>query len=217
MENFELLLTLLTIFGSFMSLLGVPQLFGRTWKDVFARLFHGGISWKEVEKLTSNIVSQMNNDKPDLIIGVGRGGIISVGLLCSTLTNDGSFESGIRQSKTITIETVNTFQKPDRKRPQLKGRVVSFPLIYEVQPIDFDLSVWKNKSILVIIGETITGQTLSSMKKQIDDLCKSGGYCINVKFATLAMHDTRHNTINSIEIDYIGKKYERKIKMPWKN
>ena len=214
MNNLELLFTIL---GTIMSVLGVPQLFGKSWGDVLARLFRGGISWKEVEKLTSNIVFQMKNDKPDLIIGVGRGGIISAGLLCSTLTNDGSFESGNVQSKTITIETVNTIKKPVVSSPQLKERKVTYPLIYEVKQIDFDLSIWNNKSILVIIGETITGRTLTSMKEQIDEICNSKGYRIDVKFATLAIHDTKHNIINNIKIDYIGEKYNRKIIMPWKH
>ena len=213
MDNIELLLTIL---GTFMSVLCVPQLFGRTWSDVFASLFHSGISWKKVETLTSKIVTQMKDDgpefKPDLIIGVGRGGIISAGLLCSTLINDG------RQSKTIRIETVNTIRKENDSisRINSKKREVSHTFYYEVQKIDFDLSVWNDKCILVVIGETITGQTLSSMKKQIGDICKKNSWSINVKFATLALHDTRHNNTSSFEINYIGRKYKRKIKMPWK-
>lgn len=214
MNNLELLLT---IIGTFLSVLGVPQLFGKSWKDAFAKLLNGGISWKEVEKLTSSIISQMKEDnvQPDLIIGVGRGGIISAGLLCSTLTNDDGLASQDSQSRNITIETVNTVKKPLAINPQFNGNRVTLPWIYEVQKIDFDLSAWKNKSVLVVIGETITGRTLSSIKKQIEDLCVSGDYSIDVKFATLVLHDTRHYVVD-IDINYIGEEYKRQIMMPWK-
>lgn len=224
MDNLDFLFT---VIGTILSVLSVPQLFGQTWNNVLVKLFRGGISWKEVEKLTSNVLSQMkNDDQPDLIIGVGRGGIISAGLLCSALTNDGTLASQNSQSKNITIETVNTIRKPLVSSPQLKGRVVSYPLLYEVQKIDFSLKAWEGKSILVVIGETVTGKTLLSMKEKIKEKiveeCKVKGLKdlnINVKYATLALHDTRHNNSvdKSIQIDYIGDKYKRHIIMPWKH
>lgn len=210
----------LSIIGTLLAILGIPQIFGLLWKDIITKLFSGGISWKEVEDLTLILAENIKDKKPDLIIGVGRGGIISAGLLCSKITNDGSLEkedSSNQNTKTIKMETINTIKKIDKSAPIIEKRKVSYPYYYEIQNIDFDLSMWNDKFILIIIGETITGNTLFSTKEQIKNICLQKQYNIDIKLATLILHDMKHQEAISRKIDFIGKTYNKKIIMPWKH
>ena len=213
---------ILSIIGTLLAILGIPQLFGYSWKNIIIKFFYGGISWNEVERLTSIISEKINNKKPDLIIGVGRGGIISAGLLCSKITNDGSLDrkgTFNQNEKSIKIETVNTVKKIDESKPSVIKREVRYPFYYEVQNIDFDLSIWVDKTILIIIGETVTGHTLKSTKDQIESLSNQNNYNIDIKIATLVLHSTKHQQGEGspISIDYIAKTYKQKIIMPWKH
>jgi len=213
---------ILTAIGTILAILGIPQIFGMLWKDILGKLLHGRLSWKEVERLVADIAEKMKNDRPDLILGVGRGGITSAGLLCSKLTNDGSLRLGTiktQDSPKIKIETINTVRQVTAENPEENevGKI-TFSYFFQVEDIDFDISQWNEKKVLIIIGETVTAQTLRDTRDKIINECTSKGVKIDMKYATLVLHNTKrnHSEVDTGFINYIGKTYKGKIIMPWK-
>ena len=92
MEGTGIFLAILAVIGF---LGAIPQLWGSNWRKIWLVYYKGILSWDSVHKATLKVIEKLRKHdfRPTVIIGVGRGGMVSAGLLCSELTGEDLVES----------------------------------------------------------------------------------------------------------------------------
>jgi hypoxanthine phosphoribosyltransferase len=161
---------------------------------------------------------QKQNFQPDLIIGVGRGGIIAAGLLCSELTGEKLVESskkGVReiQSPKIRLGTLNStvFLKDTlRQIGAEKGEFYS--RIDRIVLSEVDMDIAEDEKVLLIVAQNFTGSTLGKAKNVLLTQRVSRS---NIKTAALFWHKHENITLEH-EPDFFGSAIPIDKTMPWK-
>lgn len=208
---------LLSIILALLGLLGsTPQFFGTNWKEIFQYYIKGIISWGLVHKTIKNVRQKLLEDKfePDLIIGVGRGGILCAGILCSEVTGtdlvDSTKSSESSHSTKIRLESLNTtiFIRADVQRS--KDDVTQKIERINIAEVDFDIP--KNGKILLVMAQIFKGSTLA---KALGKLQEKGIPRENVKTVAVFWH--KHASVNVEHTpDIYGHVLPLGKTVPWK-
>lgn len=104
------------------------------------------LSWRVVEKSMRNLITSMQrvNYKPDLIVGVGRGGAIVAGMVAGNLGHVPLFVVDTE------LDRSGKFGKADVRFPDLLPDV-------------------SGKSVLVAVGELYSGEDLRTVVRFVED------------------------------------------------
>jgi hypoxanthine phosphoribosyltransferase len=135
--------TLLTIAATVISVVGsvcTIVLFAQVLRD------RDRITWRVVESAMKKVLADLNkiDYKPDVVIGVGRGGAIVAGMLAGNLGH-------------VPLFVVDTVL--DRSKRQSEARVRYPNLCPEV----------KDKDVLVSVGELYSGEDLKAVVRYIEE------------------------------------------------
>ncbi len=144
--------------------------------------------WKEVDKLTKNLIKQISDDMfvPDIIVGIGRGGSILGALFSGNLHVPD-------KKKNITLLGIDRiYEWHNGERIEIKNKMI-------------DLSPLKNKKILLVAGDVLAGGTMKFFLHQIEAV----GVEL-IKTACLVKSVTA-----SYQPDYYGKEISGDFRMPW--
>jgi len=183
---------------------GLPQIFGYNWKDLWLYYYRGVISWRKVHQTVLEVKYKLYEDsyKPDVIIGIGRGGAICAGLLCSELMDE---VDGYHPR----IEIVNSkvvFRKRDSRAKVER---------IELSKQDFsDISVVPSQKVVIIIAQSFTGHSLQEalgkiLAKQIPRE--------NIRTVALFWHRNPKLKVKVIhQPDIVGKYLPIGKTTPWK-
>ena len=199
----------------------LPQLWGSNWKEIWLYHHKGIISWNTVHKSILEVIDKLQKEdfKPSLIVGVGRGGIICSGLLCSELTGDELVESSKRRKKgiqtpKIKLETINStiFLKDARSRQIRDKREKLSSMVDKIELSDVNVDIAKNERILVVVAQSFTGSTL---EKATDILLSKGALRDNIRTVSVFWHKHKNISI-AHEPDIFGRIVSIDKTMPWK-
>ena len=218
MSLIEIILSILAIIGFLGAL---PQLWGSDWKKIWLYKYKGIISWSYVHKNILKVIENLRKEDfhPNLIIGVGRGGIISSGLLCSELTGEELVESSKKivskiHSPQIKLGTINStiFLKGTIPQQTKREGKKLFSRVDKIELSDVSVEITRNDKILVIVAQNFTGSTLERATKI---LLKKGVPRDNICTATLFWHKHKNMNIKH-EPDIFGTIISIDKTMPWK-
>jgi len=199
-------------------LVALPQVWGASWKSLYRYYIDKSITWDTVHRSAIELLSKFKSDSVnfDVIVAVGRGGLIASGLICSEMIKEElkqlepNEEPDVSSFKISALNTKIGFRKTTTKK--------GVP-IYHVDKIDIveiDCDIIETDQILILLAQTFSGSTLS---KAIDFLTRKGIKRENIKTATLFWQkikiDKYHSTCNH-EPDYFGIVQKDKRTMPWK-
>ena len=218
MEWVEIILSILAVVGF---LAALPQLWGSDWKEIWLYHHKGIISWDIVHKGILKVIDKLQKEdfRPDLIVGVGRGGIICSGLLCSELTCDELVDNSKRGKKgirtpTIKLGTINStvFLKDTRSKQIREERRKLSSRVDKIELSDVNVEIAENEKILVIVAQNFTGSTL---EKATNMLLSKKVPRDNIRTVTVFWH--KHENISIVhEPDIFGKIIPIDKTMPWK-
>lgn len=215
----EIILSILAVVGFLGAL---PQLWGSDWKEIWLYHYKGVISWDFVHKSVLKVIDELRKEdfRPDLIVGVGRGGIICSGLLCSELTGDELVESSKRgeesiRSPKIKLGTINStiFLKGTQSRQIREGRRKLSSRVDKIELSDVNVDIAENDRILVIVAQNFTGSTLEKATNII--LLGKGGRRDDICTAAVFWHKHENISIEH-EPDIFGRIIPIDKTMPWK-
>jgi len=146
-------------------------------------------SWKEIENAIISAAIKLNrkNFKPDIIIGIGRGGAIVAGLLSNALEPR---SGGLRRPLVISVD-----YEQHGKSSIIKS---------------LNSNVFTEKRCLIVIGETNTGSALNSVKEYISSF--QGVKKIKTLSLILKLEN---NVPKSKDVDFEILSTHRKICPPW--
>jgi len=196
-------------------ILALPQIWGSCWKNILQYIC-GTIPWQEVHKTVLTVVEKLMAERydPTLILGVGRGGVVAAGLVCSEI-----IRIKLRDFKTIGslpslpkirlgIINTNILFKPITS-PPTKLRVD------RVELIPPEAEVKSDDKILIITTQNFTGSTL---EKAIAMVEKMGATRENIKSAALFWQRPLTTDDQSAhEPDIFGEVIGKQKTMPWKS
>lgn len=155
--------------------------------DVWIKLER--FTWSDVDKYSMKLIEQINNDKydPDLIVTIGRGGAIIGSILSGNLRKKTGLDKNI---PLLGLDRV--YQWENGRRIEVKNEMIDY------KPL-------KDKNVLVVAGDIITGGT---MKFYLNEICNVGTK--SIKTACLVKGCTTTLTPN-----YWGKEIPSNFSMPW--
>ncbi len=218
MTTTEAVLAVLTVVGFAGS---VPQLWGSNWSDIWLYYRRGIIPWEKVHKGVCRLIAKMRaaNYNPSVVIGVGRGGIICAGLVCSELTTETlvegrrSGEAKVKSPK-IRLETINsTVHLKDRTA--LPSSQAGDRLVSHVDSIELsadDLTLDKDDRILLVVAQNFTG---NSLQRAADIVMARGIPRDNI--VTACVFWQRDENVTQVhEPDLYGATASIRKTMPWK-
>ena len=216
MSILEIIFGITTLLGFIVAL---PQLWGRNWKNIAQYYSKGIISWENVHKASLNIVFKIKERgfKPNLIIGVGRGGILAAGLLCSELTQKELIKDTVKgkshlqtKIRICVIDSKVFFKNTDTLNKNHNQLQTSIDRI-EQSEIDFNID--PQDKILVVVSQNFKGETLLNT---INKLLEKGVSRDNILSVALFWH--KHKYIEIIhEPDLFGYVLSIEKTMPWKD
>lgn len=200
-----------------------PQFFGSSWGDIYRLLVKGTIPWDVVHEAALKLLNRMRNDDfiPTVVVGIGRGGILATGLICSEYVR-GKLSSDMRKLDTapelplLRIATINTTvvfkMRPIGRDVQPRRALVDRIDLHE---IDCVLSL--EDRILLLVAQNFTGSTLEKAVALIE---AKGISRENIKTATLFWQkpkvEERH-LADVHEPDLFGMVIPASKTMPWKS
>lgn len=203
MSNLEIALAILSTTGF---LIALPQIWGKSWKDFWQYYIRGTtLTWNEVGVAYDNVVNQMKEDSftPTLIIGVGRGGAIGAGLVCSELVTNNLRENkeDVNSTPPIKIGIINSVIKKRKNR--------------EIDDIQFTpptIEADSNEKILLIIGQSFSGESLRDARKMLEKYNLPED---SLKTATLFIYKKNSNIKHTP--NYVGLTVHDHKTVPWKD
>ena len=218
MSNVEISLGILSIIGFVAAL---PQVWGSSWKDIWLFYRKDSISWDTVHKGYLKIVDKLLLEKfdPSVVIGIGRGGIVAAGLVCSEIVTD-NLETGspylnkTAHTQKIKLGTINSTvyfkQLLDHNTQAPNGSILRVDRI-ELAKINIELQ--PNVRVLLLVAQTFSGSTLKEAISMVSDM---GIPRENIKTATIFWHRADNIAIEH-EPDLYGTFIKIDKTMPWKN
>ena len=212
------ILAVLTVLGFIGS---APQFWGSNWKSIWIYNKNGLLSWEMVHTSAKNIISSLHKEhfEPDVIVGIGRGGVITAGLLASELTKN-QLISQVQNEKNpypsthIRIEIINS--KIFLKKQELYQNADENNVSSKVDKIELnnaDIHVNQQEKILIVVAQSFTGNTLAHALEIMD---KNGIPRDNIKTASLFCHQYQHVRPSHVP-DISGKNIGINKTLPWKN
>ncbi len=200
MISIDLLLGIIGFIG------GLPQLWGSSWREIWLYHYRGIISWRKVHHTVIEVKRKLDeiSFKPDIIIGIGRGGTICAGLLCSELMRE---VNGYHPQ----IEVVNSKVTFKRIPNEMKTEVDKIELSQE----DFrELDLNPSQKILILIAQSFTGH---SLKEALDQVLAKQIPRENIKTVALFWHTSPKVNVKVVhKPDIIGDKLPIGKTTPWK-
>jgi hypoxanthine phosphoribosyltransferase len=200
-------------------LIALPQIFGSNWKDLYALIFEGKVSWSDIQKASNKVIKELRkeNFSPTCILGIGRGGALATGLLSSEFNKHIIIEDSNKEQRSTTgnlkIGVINSkvYLKKDKTHNDLDNEIISRVDKIEYSNIDIKLSL--SEKILVMTAQSYRGE---SFQKIIEKLVCLGIKRENIRTATLFWHT--HKQISVLhEPDIYGIKISINKTMPWKD
>ncbi len=203
------------IAASLALIIAMPEIMGSNWKEVWLFYYKGLLSWKTVEKSLSKVIKEINRRRivPEVIIGVGRGGVIAAGMLSNEFIEEVLMEDvKNKKHKTMTpsiqILSINTtiFMRTDSGNRRIEEIKVN---------MDNDINL-VDKTILVVVAQTYTGQTL---REAVHLLTERGIQRENITTVSLFKYKHKRNLRPEIvhEPDIFGEEVSAEKTVPWKN
>jgi len=147
------------------------------------------ITWGDVDKYTKKIIAQIVKDRftPDIIVTIGRGGAIIGSILSGNLPKTNSLSYNIP-----ILGTDRVYIWCDGQRNEIENKMIDF------RPLE-------SKTILLVAGDVITGETMKFYANEINSVGVK-----DLKAACLV------KAVNSIfSPDYFGKEISAHFKLPW--
>lgn len=194
---------------------GLPQSWGSNWKEIYLYYYKGIVSWKAVHKAALKVIKNLNKDqfRPNVIVGIGRGGAICAGILCSEIMSDLLFESqdtGVTKSD-LKLGVINSTIFFKQAYPvSAKNALVT--RIDKIELGELSMKLSQNDKILLVIAQHFTG---SSLEKAIQKLKDQIGRD-NIKTVAFFWHQNEHVRVTH-DPDIIGEVIPVGKTMPWKS
>lgn len=137
MEYFKLIISLLTGIAATLVL-----------KDKVQAYFYNKITWNKVNRAVENIILEINSENynPDVIISIGRGGVILGSLLSANLK--------IEFTSMIYWDVIYEWEKDKRKNKLITN----------------NLNQIKEKKILICVGNIFSGNSISEFLSEINSI-----------------------------------------------
>lgn len=213
----EIALTIIAILGFAGSL---PQFWGSSWKNIFQYYYGGTLPWESVHKSALGIINKLEKESffPTVIIGIGRGGILGAGLICSELTK--KYLSNTYQFKqndlfpNIKIGAINSkvIFKSERSEKTSNGKLS--PRIERIEFANDDLNVEINSAdkLLLLVAQNFTG---GSLEKALVGFLDKNIKRENIRTASLFWHKDKKIRC-SHDPDIFGEIISVSKTMPWK-
>ncbi len=180
-QNVIILLEILRYIFIFIGILASAYHAVKAWRSASV------LTWRKVDRLVKKLIKSISQDNyyPDTIIAVGRGGAIIGSLLSGNLPKE------FKESN-IPIVCIDRFYKwEDGNRVEL-----------DINPVDY--LFFKNKKVLLVAGDVISGETMRFFKSKVDP------YANEVRTACLLKGIT---TI--FNPDYFAKEIPAEFETPW--
>ncbi|HOE69476.1 MAG TPA: hypothetical protein PLE10_02965 [Brevefilum sp.] len=215
MTILEVILIIISIVGFIGAL---PQIWGSDWRAIYRYQISGIISWDQVNEAYLRVFSLVKEQSftPSVIVGIGRGGIVAAGLLCSEFINKACIIENTQAEETIPkikIGVINSivhykkFFAPEPNSHGLKSQIEGIELISP------ELELNKDDKILLVVAQNFIGQSIKDAK----NLILSKGIPIeNIKTAALVCHEHPNIDVN-YHPDFIGFRTKINKTMPWKS
>jgi len=219
MSNLEISLGILSIIGFVAAL---PQVWGSSWKDIWLFYRKDSISWDTVHKGYLKIVRELllENFNPSVVIGIGRGGIVAAGLVCSEMVTD-NLEAGSpylnknAHTRKIRLGAINSTvyfkQLLDHNTQAPNGSISS--RVDRIELANINIELQPNDRVLLLVAQTFSGSTLKEAISMVSDM---GIPRENIKTATIFWHRDVNIAIVH-EPDLYGTFIKIDKTMPWKN
>ncbi len=214
MSMLERILAIISVIGFIGAL---PQIWGQSWRDIWLYYVEGTLPWSDIVKAYKNVVRQMKDEgfSPTAIIGVGRGGIISAGLICSELVTAGIVDDNSRnvaekEIPKIKIGVINSnlrLRSGNRIHRNMESNLDYIELSTPSIVLD------PNDKVLLVVAQHFTGKSLQDAVKILLDECKISRDGIY----TAALLQYRHKNIKSYHTpDFYGLDANISKTVPWK-
>ncbi len=216
----EILLAVVAIVG----LIGtLPQFWGSSWGDIYQLFVKGTIPWDLVHEAALKLLDKMRNDdfSPTVVVGIGRGGILATGLICSEITR-GKLHADMRKSDKapelplLRIATINT-NVVFKQQPAGMDADSRRALVDRIDLHEIDCVLSSEDRILLLVAQNFTGTTL---EKAVALISAKGIPRENVKTATLFWQKPKveeHHLADAHEPDLFGMVISASRTMPWKS
>jgi hypoxanthine phosphoribosyltransferase len=215
MTSVEIFLAIVSI----LSFIGaLPQVWGESWRDIWAYRKNGIIPWGDITDAYLRILEKMKSESflPTTIIGIGRGGMVAAGLVCSGLVNQKLVSNiekqNVEETPKIKIGTINTtiYYRPVFSEIDQTGPKTEIEKITYSEP---EVTLDENDKVLLVIAQTFSGE---SFDKAMAILTAKGISRKNVRTATILLHELPNLYLVHTP-DYIGMRTTIKKTVPWKN
>ena len=216
MNRIEIILRVITILSFFIAL---PQIFGSNWKDLYALLIKGKISWNLVQKSSNRIIKELYKEEffPTCILGIGRGGVLATGLLSSEFNKHVIIEDSEKNtpstSANLKIGVINSkvYLKKERTIEERGDKIVS--RIDKIEHSDININLVPNEKVLIVTAQSYRGE---SFQNTLAKLKVFGIPRENIRTITLFWH--KHKQISILhEPDIYGYILSINKTMPWKD
>ena len=203
----------------------LPQFWGSSWKDIYWYKCRGTVRWDMVHQASLCLLGEMREEEfnPNVVAGIGRGGIIAAGLVCSEITR----HKLISDKKTAK----DTPEIPALRIASINTNVVFKPLANfvdidsgqraRVDRIDLqegDCTLKHDDRVLLLVAQNFTGATL---EKATTFVIRKGVSRENVKTATLFWQKPKGGDPNHLadahQPDMHGMAIPFSKTMPWKS
>lgn len=215
MSTLEKWLAIISVVGFIGSL---PQIWGQSWKDIWLYHIEGTLPWKDVMKAYKKIVNQLREDNvsPTAIIGVGRGGIISAGLICSELVTAGivNDEPSATNSKPIPKIRVGVINSNINLRPRTRVKNYTDSNLDYIEFSAPSIMLDENDKVLLVVAQHFTGKSLQDAVIILVEECNVP----RENIYTAALFKYNHKNIKSYHTpDYFGINTKISKTVPWKD
>jgi hypoxanthine phosphoribosyltransferase len=217
MDKLSSILAILTVIGFAGSL---PQIWGSDWREIAQYRIQGIVPWNLVHKQIQEVIRkiQVEGFRPNLIIGIGRGGTICAGIMCSELMGEFLIEKAMQGKEStstadISLRTINSKIFIRDLQKQVTGKDQLTPNIEKIELSEPDIKIRGNEKVLLIVAQNFTGSTL---EKSVNLLTMKGIPRQNIR--TVAIYWHRHKKIHSVhDPDIYGQVVSINKTMPWKD
>ena len=213
-----LILTIIAIIGFIGTL---PQFWGHNWKDIYRYTLLGSVPWDTVHEATLKLLQKITASgfNPTVVVGIGRGGILAAGLLCSEITRSKlivqSRQADTQHVPSLRIGTMNTKVIFKSQLPDKPGKKLL--LVDRIDLEEIDCTIQPEDRILLILAQNFTGATL---EKAVSLIVSRGVPRKNVVTATLFWQKPQfeqHHVPDAHEPDMFGMILAPTKTMPWKS
>lgn len=216
MTALEIILAIISVVGFIGT---VPQIWGSDWGNIIEYYFKGKISWDQVNRAYLRVAQNVKRQafSPTVIIGVGRGGMVAAGLLCSEFIKKGAMRYGSNPQKTqtpkIKIGVINsTIYFKDNHNNFIDESGLR-TVVEEIVLHDPEVKLEANDKVLLVGAQAFSGQSLKDAKNLV---IKKGVLPENIVTAVLFRHN--HPRINlKYHPDIVGMNTKISKTVPWKN